>query len=177
MFWPYTQKEICQQCCAVALFAYFFYLMSNFPGCVDLCKSLSFSSPQVAGVPRFRFGPPEDMPQTSSSHSDLGQLASQGGTIFQLCLYYLVCSERMSLNGWLTQDGQLSCSTVGLWSTTSQAWQWRKSCVWAVVNLHGMLSGTTWLILLSRYHDIFIPFPLPLQKQLSITIYKVVQSF
>ncbi|XP_066517838.1 nucleoprotein TPR [Hoplias malabaricus] len=37
-------------------------------------------SPQVAGVPRFRFGPPEDMiPQTTSSHSDLGQLASQGG--------------------------------------------------------------------------------------------------
>ncbi|KAM6948188.1 nucleoprotein TPR [Aplochiton taeniatus] len=37
-------------------------------------------SPQVAGVPQFRFGPPEDMiPQTSSSHSDLGQLASQGG--------------------------------------------------------------------------------------------------
>ncbi|EPY80554.1 translocated promoter region (to activated MET oncogene)-like protein [Camelus ferus] len=39
-------------------------------------------SPQVAGVPRFRFGPPEDMPQTSSSHSDLGQLASQGVTVF-----------------------------------------------------------------------------------------------
>uniref|UniRef100_A0A8C9V0G5 Nucleoprotein TPR n=1 Tax=Scleropages formosus TaxID=113540 RepID=A0A8C9V0G5_SCLFO len=36
-------------------------------------------SPQVAGVPRFRFGPPEDMAQASSSHSDLGQLASQGG--------------------------------------------------------------------------------------------------
>uniref|UniRef100_A0A3Q1FGC6 Nucleoprotein TPR n=1 Tax=Acanthochromis polyacanthus TaxID=80966 RepID=A0A3Q1FGC6_9TELE len=37
-------------------------------------------SPQVAGVPRFRFGPSEEMPQTSSSsHSDLGQLASQGG--------------------------------------------------------------------------------------------------
>uniref|UniRef100_A0A7N6FCG7 Nucleoprotein TPR n=1 Tax=Anabas testudineus TaxID=64144 RepID=A0A7N6FCG7_ANATE len=37
-------------------------------------------SPQVAGVPRFRFGPSEDLPQTSSSlHSDLGQLASQGG--------------------------------------------------------------------------------------------------
>uniref|UniRef100_A0A803TS71 Nucleoprotein TPR n=1 Tax=Anolis carolinensis TaxID=28377 RepID=A0A803TS71_ANOCA len=35
-------------------------------------------SPQVAGVPRFRFGPPEDMPQTSGQ-SDLGQLASQGG--------------------------------------------------------------------------------------------------
>lgn len=37
-------------------------------------------SPQVAGVPRFRFGPSDDTPQTSSSsHSDLGQLASQGG--------------------------------------------------------------------------------------------------
>ncbi|XP_060934177.1 translocated promoter region b, nuclear basket protein [Limanda limanda] len=37
-------------------------------------------SPQVAGVPRFRFGPSDDVPQTSSSsHSDLGQLASQGG--------------------------------------------------------------------------------------------------
>ncbi|KAM7409722.1 hypothetical protein PAMA_001286 [Pampus argenteus] len=37
-------------------------------------------SPQVAGVPRFRFGASDDMPQTSSSsHSDLGQLASQGG--------------------------------------------------------------------------------------------------
>uniref|UniRef100_UPI00398E7D17 translocated promoter region b, nuclear basket protein isoform X4 n=1 Tax=Pristiophorus japonicus TaxID=55135 RepID=UPI00398E7D17 len=36
-------------------------------------------SPQVTGVPRFRFGPPEDMSQTSSSQSDLGQLASQGG--------------------------------------------------------------------------------------------------
>uniref|UniRef100_A0A3B5B4R2 Nucleoprotein TPR n=1 Tax=Stegastes partitus TaxID=144197 RepID=A0A3B5B4R2_9TELE len=37
-------------------------------------------SPQVAGVPRFRFVPSEDVPQTSSSsHSDLGQLASQGG--------------------------------------------------------------------------------------------------
>uniref|UniRef100_A0A670IJL4 Nucleoprotein TPR n=1 Tax=Podarcis muralis TaxID=64176 RepID=A0A670IJL4_PODMU len=35
-------------------------------------------SPQVAGVPRFRFGPIEDMPQTSGQ-SDLGQLASQGG--------------------------------------------------------------------------------------------------
>ncbi|XP_048832037.1 translocated promoter region b, nuclear basket protein isoform X4 [Brienomyrus brachyistius] len=34
------------------------------------------SSPQVAGVPRFRFGPPEDMAQAGS---DLGQLASQGG--------------------------------------------------------------------------------------------------
>uniref|UniRef100_A0AAY5EGQ9 Nucleoprotein TPR n=1 Tax=Electrophorus electricus TaxID=8005 RepID=A0AAY5EGQ9_ELEEL len=36
-------------------------------------------SPQVAGVPRFGFGLPDELPQTSSSHSDLGQLASQGG--------------------------------------------------------------------------------------------------
>uniref|UniRef100_A0A8C1R615 Nucleoprotein TPR n=1 Tax=Cyprinus carpio TaxID=7962 RepID=A0A8C1R615_CYPCA len=37
-------------------------------------------SPQVAGVPRFRFGPPEDMmPQASSSHSDLSHLATLGG--------------------------------------------------------------------------------------------------
>ncbi|KAL1280197.1 hypothetical protein QQF64_014797, partial [Cirrhinus molitorella] len=36
-------------------------------------------SPQVAGVPRFRFGPPEDMmPQASSSHSDLSHLATHG---------------------------------------------------------------------------------------------------
>ncbi|KAM4574038.1 translocated promoter region b, nuclear basket protein isoform 1-T1 [Fundulus diaphanus] len=37
-------------------------------------------SSQVAGVSRFRFGLSDDVPQTSSSsHSDLGQLASQGG--------------------------------------------------------------------------------------------------
>ncbi|XP_028817852.1 nucleoprotein TPR-like isoform X3 [Denticeps clupeoides] len=36
-------------------------------------------SPQVAGVPRFRFGTPDDLTQSTSSHSDLGQLASQGG--------------------------------------------------------------------------------------------------
>ncbi|XP_041967516.1 translocated promoter region b, nuclear basket protein isoform X1 [Alosa sapidissima] len=36
-------------------------------------------SPQVATVPRFRFGTLEDMTQSTSSHSDLGQLASQGG--------------------------------------------------------------------------------------------------
>lgn len=42
------------------------------------------SSPQVAGLStRFRFGPPEDvLSQASASHSDLGQLASQGGTIY-----------------------------------------------------------------------------------------------
>ncbi|KAJ0032751.1 hypothetical protein NQD34_002832 [Periophthalmus magnuspinnatus] len=37
-------------------------------------------SPQVAGVPRFRIGVTEEVPQASTStHSDLGELASQGG--------------------------------------------------------------------------------------------------
>uniref|UniRef100_A0A8C1EWN1 Nucleoprotein TPR n=1 Tax=Cyprinus carpio carpio TaxID=630221 RepID=A0A8C1EWN1_CYPCA len=35
-------------------------------------------SPQVAGISLFRYGPSDDLPQTSSSHSDLGQLPSQG---------------------------------------------------------------------------------------------------
>uniref|UniRef100_A0A8C6PVK6 Translocated promoter region a, nuclear basket protein n=1 Tax=Nothobranchius furzeri TaxID=105023 RepID=A0A8C6PVK6_NOTFU len=41
----------------------------------------AINSPQVAGLStRFRFGPPEDLlQQASASHSDLGQLASQGG--------------------------------------------------------------------------------------------------
>ncbi|KAK1878955.1 Nucleoprotein TPR [Dissostichus eleginoides] len=43
--------------------------------------SMAIHSPQVGGLStRFRFGPPEDLlPQTSASHSDLAQLASQGG--------------------------------------------------------------------------------------------------
>lgn len=55
------------------------------------------SSPQVAGVPRFRFGPPEDMPQTSSSHSDLGQLASQGGKAFSFP-WVFECKRENSVN-------------------------------------------------------------------------------
>lgn len=40
----------------------------------------AIQSPQVAGVPRFRFGATEEIPQASTStHSDLGELASQGG--------------------------------------------------------------------------------------------------
>ncbi|XP_051511668.1 nucleoprotein TPR-like isoform X2 [Myxocyprinus asiaticus] len=35
-------------------------------------------SPQVVGVTRFRFGLSDDLPHTSSSHSDHGQLPSQG---------------------------------------------------------------------------------------------------
>lgn len=44
------------------------------------------SSPQVAGVSRFRFGPSDDLPQTSSSHSDLVQLPSQGGMHYLMLL-------------------------------------------------------------------------------------------
>ncbi|XP_072536890.1 translocated promoter region b, nuclear basket protein isoform X2 [Salminus brasiliensis] len=41
------------------------------------CFTESINSPQVAGVPRFGLSLPDDVPQ--SSHSELGQLASQGG--------------------------------------------------------------------------------------------------
>lgn len=51
-----------------------------------VCFCGFLSSPQVAGLStRFRFGPPEDLlSQTSASHSDLGQLASQGGKTHSL---------------------------------------------------------------------------------------------
>ncbi|XP_067240174.1 translocated promoter region b, nuclear basket protein isoform X1 [Chanodichthys erythropterus] len=44
-------------------------------------------SPQVAGVSRFRFGPSDDLPQTSSSHSDHGQLPSQGLGMYDSSVY------------------------------------------------------------------------------------------
>uniref|UniRef100_A0A9J7Y5N9 Nucleoprotein TPR n=2 Tax=Cyprinus carpio carpio TaxID=630221 RepID=A0A9J7Y5N9_CYPCA len=44
-------------------------------------------SPQVAGVSRFRFGPSDDLPQTSSSHSDLGQLTSQGLGMYESSVF------------------------------------------------------------------------------------------
>ncbi|KAL6486019.1 hypothetical protein MHYP_G00054110 [Metynnis hypsauchen] len=43
------------------------------------CFNETVNSPQVAGVPRFGFGLPDDVPQTSSTHSDMGLLAAQGG--------------------------------------------------------------------------------------------------
>ncbi|XP_041696250.1 nucleoprotein TPR isoform X3 [Coregonus clupeaformis] len=64
-------------------------------------------SPQVAGVPRFRFGTPEDlMPQTTTSHSDLGQLASQGG----LGMY----DSPLFLPGHEDESGGLSVPTTPL---------------------------------------------------------------
>ncbi|XP_016351814.1 nucleoprotein TPR-like isoform X1 [Sinocyclocheilus anshuiensis] len=44
-------------------------------------------SPQVAGVSRFRFGPSDDLPQTSSSHSDLCLLPSQGLGMFESSVF------------------------------------------------------------------------------------------
>ncbi|XP_056337512.1 translocated promoter region b, nuclear basket protein isoform X2 [Danio aesculapii] len=44
-------------------------------------------SPQVAGVPRFRFGLSDELPQTSSSHSDLSQLPSQGLGMYESSVY------------------------------------------------------------------------------------------
>ncbi|XP_053098080.1 translocated promoter region b, nuclear basket protein isoform X1 [Pangasianodon hypophthalmus] len=43
------------------------------------CFSEALHSPQVSGVLRFGFGLSDDVPQTSSSSTDLDQLASQGG--------------------------------------------------------------------------------------------------
>lgn len=57
-----------------------FWSVVTLTACLWLC--FSSSCPQVAGVPRFRFVPSDDLPQTSSSsQSDLGQLASQGGAV------------------------------------------------------------------------------------------------
>ncbi|XP_051581046.1 nucleoprotein TPR-like isoform X2 [Myxocyprinus asiaticus] len=44
-------------------------------------------SPQVAGVTRFRFGLSDDLPQTSSSHSDLGQLPLQGLGMYESSVF------------------------------------------------------------------------------------------
>lgn len=78
----------------------------------NLQNSLSLyfaSSPQVAGVPRFRFGPPEDMPQTSSSHSDLGQLASQGGKAVLGSLFHGPLGEKEIIQSTKHNSASESC--------------------------------------------------------------------
>lgn len=71
--------------------------------------SLHLSSPQVAGVPRFRFGPPEDMmPQASSSHSDLSHLATHGGEHqHNTVMMHSPCFEMTSITRWLPGDSVL----------------------------------------------------------------------
>uniref|UniRef100_A0A3P9CSH3 Nucleoprotein TPR n=1 Tax=Maylandia zebra TaxID=106582 RepID=A0A3P9CSH3_9CICH len=70
-------------------------------------------SPQVAGVPRFRFGPSEDMPQTSSSsHSDLGQLASQGLGMYDSPLFLATHEEESGGRSVPTTPLQVGAPTV-----------------------------------------------------------------
>uniref|UniRef100_A0A7N8XVL5 Nucleoprotein TPR n=1 Tax=Mastacembelus armatus TaxID=205130 RepID=A0A7N8XVL5_9TELE len=86
---PTTQTESQEDCMFYTLQQHFFddddRMVPSTPTLVVPHRTDGFAeaihSPQVAGLStRFRFGPPEDLlPQTSASHSDLGQLASQGG--------------------------------------------------------------------------------------------------
>ncbi|CAB1324105.1 unnamed protein product [Coregonus sp. 'balchen'] len=78
-------------------------------------------SPQVAGVPRFRFGTPEDlMPQTTTSHSDLGQLASQG--VRSVCVVGLgMYDSPLFLPGHEDESGGLSSVPIVITSTPGLA--------------------------------------------------------
>ncbi|KAJ3600175.1 hypothetical protein NHX12_034125 [Muraenolepis orangiensis] len=71
-------------------------------------------APQVAGIPRFRFGPPDEVPQTSSSssHSDLGQLASQGGLGMYDSPLFLATHEEQS-GGRSVPTTPLQVATAG----------------------------------------------------------------
>ncbi|VTJ78923.1 Hypothetical predicted protein [Marmota monax] len=98
-------------------------------------------SPQVAGVPRFRFGPPEDMPQTSSSHSDLGQLASQGGLGMYETPLFLAHEEEPGGRSVPTTPLQVAAPvTVFTESTTSDASEHASQSVPMVTTSTGTLS-------------------------------------
>ncbi|XP_069912335.1 nucleoprotein TPR isoform X3 [Oryctolagus cuniculus] len=100
-------------------------------------------SPQVAGVPRFRFGPPEDMPQTSSSHSDLGQLASQGGLGMYETPLFLAHEEESGGRSVPTTPLQVAAPvTVFTESTTSDASEHASQSVPMVTTSTGALSTT-----------------------------------
>lgn len=100
-------------------------------------------SPQVAGVPRFRFGPPEDMPQTSSSHSDLGQLASQGGLGMYETPLFLAHEEESGGRSVPTTPLQVAAPvTVFTESTTSDASEHASQSVPMVTTSTGTLSTT-----------------------------------
>ncbi|XP_007667180.1 nucleoprotein TPR isoform X1 [Ornithorhynchus anatinus] len=100
-------------------------------------------SPQVAGVPRFRFGPPEDMPQTSSSHSDLGQLASQGGLGMYETPLFLAHEEESGGRSVPTTPLQVAAPvTVFTESTTSDASEHASQSVPMVTTSTGNLSTT-----------------------------------
>ncbi|KAM6219193.1 nucleoprotein TPR isoform 2-T2 [Rhynchocyon petersi] len=100
-------------------------------------------SPQVAGVPRFRFGPPEDMPQTSSSHSDLGQLASQGGLGMYETPLFLAHEEESGGRSVPTTPLQVAAPvTVFTESATSDASEHASQSVPMVTTSTGTLSTT-----------------------------------
>uniref|UniRef100_A0A452J057 Nucleoprotein TPR n=1 Tax=Gopherus agassizii TaxID=38772 RepID=A0A452J057_9SAUR len=101
-------------------------------------------SPQVAGVPRFRFGPPEDMPQTSSSHSDLGQLASQGGLGMYETPLFLAHEEESGGRSVPTTPLQVAAPvTVFTESTTADPSEHASQSVPMVTTSTGSLSTTT----------------------------------
>uniref|UniRef100_G1MQY3 Nucleoprotein TPR n=2 Tax=Meleagris gallopavo TaxID=9103 RepID=G1MQY3_MELGA len=101
-------------------------------------------SPQVAGVPRFRFGPPEDMPQTSSSHSDLGQLASQGGLGMYETPLFLAHEEESGGRSVPTTPLQIAAPvTVFTESTSADASEHASQSVPMVTTSTGNLSTTT----------------------------------
>uniref|UniRef100_A0A672ULD6 Nucleoprotein TPR n=1 Tax=Strigops habroptila TaxID=2489341 RepID=A0A672ULD6_STRHB len=101
-------------------------------------------SPQVAGVPRFRFGPPEDMPQTSSSHSDLGQLASQGGLGMYETPLFLAHEEESGGRSVPTTPLQVAAPvTVFTESASADASEHASQSVPMVTTSTGNLSTTT----------------------------------
>ncbi|XP_053106845.1 nucleoprotein TPR isoform X3 [Hemicordylus capensis] len=101
-------------------------------------------SPQVAGVPRFRFGPPEDMPQTSSSHSDLGQLASQGGLGMYETPLFLAHEEESGGRSVPTTPLQVAAPvSVFTESTTADASEHASQSVPMVTTSTGNLSTTS----------------------------------
>ncbi|KAF1480366.1 Nucleoprotein TPR, partial [Eudyptes chrysocome] len=101
-------------------------------------------SPQVAGVPRFRFGPPEDMPQTSSSHSDLGQLASQGGLGMYETPLFLAHEEESGGRSVPTTPLQVAAPvTVFTESVSADASEHASQSVPMVTTSTGNLSTTT----------------------------------
>ncbi|KFP73040.1 Nucleoprotein TPR, partial [Acanthisitta chloris] len=101
-------------------------------------------SPQVAGVPRFRFGPPEDMPQTSSSHSDLGQLASQGGLGMYETPLFLAHEEESGGRSVPTTPLQIAAPvTVFTESASADASEHASQSVPMVTTSTGSLSTTT----------------------------------
>ncbi|XP_066478881.1 nucleoprotein TPR isoform X2 [Tiliqua scincoides] len=101
-------------------------------------------SPQVAGVPRFRFGPPEDMPQTSSSHSDLGQLASQGGLGMYETPLFLAHEEESGGRSVPTTPLQVAAPvSVFTESTTTDSSEHASQSVPMVTTSTGNLSTTS----------------------------------